>query len=170
MAKKELTAIEVAVAEWLANKGVKYVITGGTATKRDDWECDHWSVHITRTGKKEALIENYYTGVGHRQLTKRGQIELANYYKNATHAVRERVKAQHSVAVAPHITGVLYSLISDAEGAEQNFHDWCDSFGYDNDSIKALNTYNACCEILQKIRSFFTKEEREQLQELMQDY
>ena len=38
------------------------------------------------------------------------------------------------------------------------------------DSIKAQATYNACCEVLTKMRGFFTGTERTALQELLQDY
>ncbi|MNR67782.1 hypothetical protein D3C85_1919640 [compost metagenome] len=58
----------------------------------------------------------------------------------------------------------------DSSGAEQNFHDWCSDFGYDNDSLKAQQTYNACCETLTKMRAFFTGTERTALNELLQDY
>jgi hypothetical protein len=82
----------------------------------------------------------------------------------------ESIKARHSVAVAPHVASVLHSLLLDSSSAEQNFHDWCDDFGYDKDSIKAQGIYNACCETLTKMRSFFTGTERQAMQEILQDY
>jgi hypothetical protein len=40
----------------------------------------------------------------------------------------------------------------DADTADSTFQDWADELGYDSDSIKALSTYQACCEIAQQLR------------------
>ena len=44
----------------------------------------------------------------------------------------------------PSAADVIYSLVSDANGCDQPFNDWCADFGYSNDSIKARDTYFAC--------------------------
>lgn len=163
--------IETAVVEYLAAKGVKFAAAGGRATKRDDWECDAWvcAFERTRDGKRLSIESDYFTGTGHRKLTKMGEMELRRAGK-ASRGHREQIKRANSVAVAPSVAGVLHSLLMDASGAEQNFHDWCDEYGYDKDSIKAQATYNACCEILAKLRGFFTGTERAEMQDLLQDY
>lgn len=38
----------------------------------------------------------------------------------------------------------LYCLLSDGLGAEGGFKDFCDQFGYSEDSIKALKVFRAC--------------------------
>ena len=47
---------------------------------------------------------------------------------------------------APNIKYVLYCLSIDAEALDFNFEDWCGTFGYDSDSIKAKNIYDDCIE------------------------
>src|SRR5260221_530649 len=58
--------------------------------------------------------------------------------------------------VAPVAADVLYSLLSDATADQQSFNDWCADLGCNADSIKALNTYSACCEISKNLRRIFT--------------
>lgn len=169
--KNEPSATEVAVSEYLTANHIKYVVTGGTATKRDGWDCDAWMIQFSRVrdGKTLVMDTMFYTGTGHRVLTSMGEMELRRMGK-ATQSYINRVIAEHSRAVAPRSASVLYSLFFDSSSAEQNFHDRCGDFGYDTDSIKAQATYNACCEVLTKMRGFFTGTERTALQELLQDY
>lgn len=165
---KQINPIETAIADYLKAQGVTFQATGGFAVKLDEWDCDKWLCVFSRAGKP-AMTTDYHTGIGHRVLTTMGQLELKRAGK-ASAGYIARIKAEHSKAVAPHVAGVLYSLLNDAESAEQNFHDWCDCFGYDKDSIKAQGVYNACCEILTKMRAFFTGTERKAMQEILQDY
>ena len=44
----------------------------------------------------------------------------------------------------PTVDGVLDCLLSDAQGGEQSFEDFCSEFGYDTDSRKAENIWKAC--------------------------
>lgn len=163
--------VETKVAEFLATQNIKFSVAGGIATKRDDWECDAWitSFSRVRNGKTVSFNSDYYTGIGHRQLTAYGKVQIRNTGKSSARYI-ESIKRAHSKAVAPKAAGVLYSLLSDASSAEGNFLDWCADFGADPDSIKALHTYNACSETLAKIRSFFTTEERETMQSMLEDY
>lgn len=46
--------------------------------------------------------------------------------------------------VQPSLDNVLYSLYMDAQAGAMSFSEFCSDFGYDNDSISALNTYRAC--------------------------
>lgn len=164
---KQINPIEAAVTEYLKAQGVTFaaVLTG--SGKRDDWECDSWSVSFTRAGK-ECFVTDYHTGIGHRQSKHPMPADIKRLGKNIVARVEwERMWVK---PVAPHVAGVLYSTLRDAEGAEQNFLDWCGDFGYDSDSMKAHKVYTACCELLQKVRAFFTNEERQALLELLQDY
>ena len=52
----------------------------------------------------------------------------------------------------PTADGVLECLLSDANGVEEHFDEWCRGFGYDIDSRKAERTYRACEEIAKKLR------------------
>lgn len=168
---------ELAVTAWLEKAGIKYEVYGGHATKLGDWPCDAWSWILSRrkVGATDniQMEEKFYTGIGQRKLTPIGKRYMSSIGKGSAIYVsnaRRSIIAEHSRAVAPCSASVLYSVLLDAEGAEQNFHDWCSDFGGDSDSIRSLNTYNACCELLNKVRVFFTAAERAELRELLQDY
>lgn len=64
---------------------------------------------------------------------------------------------------------VLYSMIMD-DVSNMNFNDFCDSFGYDKDSRKALKIYESCQKETEAYYNMFDSEEREILKELLQDY
>ena len=64
---------------------------------------------------------------------------------------------------------VLYSMIID-DVSNMNFNDFCDEFGYNKDSIKALKTYKACLKETEAYYDMFDREEREVLRELLEDY
>lgn len=54
------------------------------------------------------------------------------------------------------IDDVLYCLILDAQAGIQSFDDFCDNFGYDNDSIKANEIYKACQKNGKKVKTFIS--------------
>lgn len=170
--KKQLSPIEQAIDAWLLEKHVKFSVSGGTATKRDGWECDAWTYQLWRPSAEErngkTLEDSYYTGIGHRK----SKVPMPPDIKRLAPRILARVwwEEANIKPVAPHAAGILHSLMLDASGAEQNFHDWCSDFGYDSDSIKHQNVYNACCQILTKVRMFFTAAERAELQVLLEDY
>jgi hypothetical protein len=60
--------------------------------------------------------------------------------------------------VRPTVADVMYSLMSDSNAEEHTFSDWCDCYGYDNDSIAALNIYKACRKIARKLNELFDHE------------
>lgn len=47
-----------------------------------------------------------------------------------------------------------------------SFKSFCADYGYDTDSISARDTWQAVCEEWEKVSSFFTREELEELQEI----
>ena len=55
----------------------------------------------------------------------------------------------------PEIKDVLYCLVMDYTSASETFQDFCDEFGYDNDSIKSLNIFKACQKNSQKMKRIF---------------
>lgn len=60
----------------------------------------------------------------------------------------------------PTAADVLGCLMLDASSVDDGapyprlFRDWCDDFGYDTDSRKALAAYEACCKLAPKLRRF----------------
>lgn len=179
MKKREPSPTELAVTAWLEKAGIKYEVYGGHATKLGDWPCDAWTWIMSRTKVGTSTAEHlrmedkFHTGIGQRQLTPLGQRYMSSIGKGSAIYVsnaRRSILAEHSKAVAPTSASVIYCLLSDAEGAEQNFHDWCCERDGNPDSIKDLNCYNECCELLNKVRKLFTVAERAELRELLQDY
>ena len=148
-------------AEYLAAQGVAFSARLLGETKRDSWTCDEWRVAFQRVHldsrlpirDKAALETAYYTGTGHRAKPAKRMS-----WDNAPRPV------------APTAGSVLFSLLLDASGADENFHDWCTNYGYDTDSRKALATYEACCIIRADVNKFFTATERAELAAILEDY
>ena len=60
---------------------------------------------------------------------------------------------------------VLACISGDAYTPE-TFADFCAEYGYEEDSIKALQTFRRCSAFAKRLRAFFTEAELEQLQEI----
>ena len=143
-----------AVLDYLKSIGVTATTQYGGETVRDGkWECDAWRVQFVRvsttTAPRKEMSTEFFTGFGHRRRS-------------------PGIKLPQPVAPSP--ASVLYSLLSDARGAESNFYDWCNGYGYDSDSRKALAVYDACCLTLRDIRQFFTPADRDALEVLLEGY
>lgn len=161
-----MNAIETAVSQYLEEQGVEFGAFLIGADNRDGWECDGWRVWFERKGA-DTLKAPFFTGIGHRAPLKRAPKPPT---ANKRSAAYENWAHQWLKPVAPSAASVLYSLLSDAQGAEQPFDYWAADYGYDTDSIKALNIYNACCEVRRQVNAFFSHEQREKLRELLEDY
>ncbi len=64
---------------------------------------------------------------------------------------------------------ILFAMITD-DVSDLDFNDFCNEFGYNNDSIKALKVYEACKRETKAYYNMFNREEREVLRELLEDY
>ncbi len=53
----------------------------------------------------------------------------------------------------PDVANVLMSLAMDSRDSDQPFEDWAPDFGYDTDSRKALEIWNACNDIRRALNS-----------------
>jgi hypothetical protein len=71
-------------------------------------------------------------------------------------------KTRFGQPTPPKQDDVLHSLFMDAQCGSLSFNDFCSEFGYDNDSLKAFDTYRGCMESGEKLRkalgSEYTKE------------
>ena len=114
---------------------------------RDGDTVDAW--RITISGKHGYWSTNYFTGVGLRTKPKQAWAK--------------------PMPKKPSVADVLHCLFMDAEAADYNFSEWCDEFGYSDDSINALNTYRQCLEIAANLRKYFTPEQREQIKTITQE-
>lgn len=178
-ATQQAKTTDETVAEYLAAQRISFTATLGGETKRDSWTCDEWRVTIARhdappafapnaAGKKTVELETrYYTGTGHRKSAKPMP---AHVKTNPRSMAAEDWRRQYLRPVAPSAASVLHSLLLDAQGAEQPFDYWCSDFGYDTDSRKALDIYEACCTIRRDLYKVLTTEQRETLHTMLEDY
>jgi hypothetical protein len=138
------------------------------------WGCDEWSCTF-RMGPKSSVTLPYFTGLGCRKRTESDEARWRMYLgsnpaRKGTLHYESAYKSCAPKPNAPHVTDVLYSLVSDAQAEHMSFSDWCSDFGYDDDSIKALNIYRECGESAKKLRMVFTSVEIKELREALQDY
>ena len=140
--------IETVMQTFLSNLSTTVDITPRGQTSRDGWECDEWGVTLRRDGKNEEYRTSYFTGLGHRRADQTGRM----------------------VAQPPELSGIMSSLLADAEAAGMSFRDWCDGLGYDFDSRKALATYDACVAIDTAMRRLFTSAELTEMRAIVTDY
>lgn len=141
-------------------------ITYAGQTQRDNkWDCDHWRVRISN--QNGYWTTDYYTGLGLRSPIPAVYLAI-NPPRKGTVAYAALEKAYRR-PVKPKVIDVLHALFTDAEAADYNFDDWCASYGYSNDSIKAMNTYKQCLEAAHALRRYFTREQREAIRVAIQD-
>ena len=114
---------------------------------------DHFLVVITKNAKIKDYYGEYYLhkafttyfsqGLGHRHASKR--------------------------LTPPKLESVVESLALDCSGIDMKFEEWADNLGYDQDSIKALNTYNTCRKISEDLKEFLGDEGYEELLQIRED-
>lgn len=72
---------------------------------------------------------------------------------------------------APDAADVLHSLLLDASVTYATcFEDWASEYGYDTDSRKAEDIYNACKLIARDFNRVFTSAQRAMLADMLKDY
>lgn len=111
------------------------------ATHKDEWACDQWAIEFSN--KAGYWTTDYFTGLGLRK---------------------------HDKPIKPTNDDILHSLILDASAADSNFADWCAEFGCSDDSIKALNTYQACLKTATNLRKYLGRDVVAQLAEQLADH
>lgn len=151
----------------LEKAGIKFAINpAGAGLMRDNWKCDGWILQITNKSNTECF--NYYTGIGRRVVSKVDKVWIMSEYKGSVNL--KHMLAKYAKPVIPEVCGIIHSIIDDTEALHSSFSDWCDNFGYDNDSIKALNIYNQCTDNAKKLRKVIDNKTMDLLREALQDY
>lgn len=107
-----------------------------------DWPHFLWSVHIGQE------VFSYMTGMGHKT-------NAVNYDKKPKSLTRKVLREDDYFVHIPKVRDVLHCLFMDADAGEMSQQDFCDNFGYDFDSIKALNSYRSCSETSMQLRRIF---------------
>lgn len=164
--QKKLNEQDIAVDDFLADIGVEYSAALIGQTRREDWDCDAWKVTFRKDGKD--ITQDYYTGLGHRQSADKMPPDIARLGPRIL--ARVEWERRYIKPVTPTAASVLHCLLLDSQAAHESFNDWCDNFGYDNDSMKAFQTYQACCETGKKLSQVFTSNQLNILSELLEDY
>lgn len=156
----------------ILNKDFKFEIRHiGLMLSDDLWVHDKWIVIIN-----DEVFE-YFTGIGHRE-----SLSKFNPYKDNFNKVMDKTPLRtkenllcyidNIVKVSKvkklNIDDVLHCLLSDADALNYTFEDWADCYGYDLDSIKAMEVYKACQNNGKKLKKFINN--IEQAMEKFQDY
>jgi hypothetical protein len=161
--------IETAVSQALADAGITYRAEYAGecigAFGDDKTVSDAWRVTF-RQGLQASETFDFFTGIGlrkqvHRMPTPAHSKGTVGYEGWKRYAFKPQ---------APSAASVLHCLFLDSSALETSFDYWCDDFGYDTDSRKALETYTACCENAKRLFRVIPAKARETLRELLQDY
>lgn len=135
------------------------------------WSHDKWFVTI------EGQTFDYNTGIGHRiadpnkfnSKEEFSKVMNKSPKKEKQNLLMYNSEVQKCSKVKPlQIDDILYSLIVDSSAGSETFEDFCDNFGYNEDSIKALDIYRDCQKTLNKLRSLSIN--ISEAEELFQDY
>jgi hypothetical protein len=110
-----------------------------------------YRVTFRRTGKQIAF--DFWDSLRNRQIIQRA-LDSGD--------IRDRIAARRAV---PDAYSVLACLSSDAY-CPASFDGFCDEYGYDNDSRKALATFKRCRKLAEKLMAFFTEDELAKLAEI----
>lgn len=125
--------------------------------------------YVLRKGDKIVHQGPYYCGMARVALPPRLRKAVSSPYPGRTVHDREQW-LKWGQPTPPTAADILYSLFSDAAGADQSFKSWARDLGYSTDSIKAFKTYQACQDIADALRCGFTQDEYTTLEELLRDY
>ena len=112
----------------------------------EEWQHFLWSVELCFQGR--SLKTPFKCGTAHHKKLPSGaacQLHLRDHWLHAT-------------PTPPDVATVVNSLCSSLSATEQAFSEWCSDYGYDNDSIKALETYRACQQEAIAVRRLFGRD------------
>jgi hypothetical protein len=117
----------------------------GEIVRDDNWTCDEWAV----TFKNGEWRTSYFTGTGLR--------------------AKPKTRWDLPRPVKPKIRDIMECLLMDAEAGNMGFSEWCSHYGYDNDSLKALNTYRQCEDTLGHLLRVFSRVELEAMRQAIEE-
>lgn len=98
-----------------------------TAKRHDDWQQTAFEWRVTLRYQGREMTVPYFCGSAH--VTKPKNVRML------------------ATPIAPDAPSVLSSLLLDASAADTTFADWCEEYGRDTDSRKALDTFLECQQI-----------------------
>ena len=141
----------------ILNKDFYFTATHvGTFLTDELWVHDKWIVVI------EGQDFEYSTGIAHREPKTTSRLDKEAFQK----IINKNPKKEKTNLLLYidelkscskpknlNIDDVLYSLILDAQSGSECFDDFCDNFGYNQDSIKASEIYNNCKKNAKKLKN-----------------
>lgn len=151
-----------------------------TGTRPAPWSKDGESVdtysitierakkHETPKGKSISFSFDFHDSIHDTEIRKLSPWDIETY--NRTHKFQRITRAKLAQKKSEIKNGptsyTLLACISSESYQHDTLEDFCDNFGYDTDSRKALEIYLACQELSSKITRFFTTAELEALREI----
>lgn len=142
----------------------------------------NWRVTL-RKGGRDVIATDYMHGCGHCPAYKNPPLfpnsQRVDEYEKRKRIAQECETGKHARLLgasgapieAPELADVFYSLLSDASAIDcRDFSDWCDEYGFSDDSIKARESYDACLQIALKLRGAFGEKTLAELRELFSEY
>ena len=179
------------VAEALERFGLSIQSSPPVGGVDDKWPHIAYSVTLAHNGKA-FWSGPYKLGIGHVKIPAKvperamvwkmgltaDEFGLLNAMQRRPNAKFEEIGIQASLCaklacvqkVSPALPDVLHSLLMDSSATDETFSNWCANYGYSDDSIKALETYQACVKEGQALAKAFTPGELSELQEIFSDY
>ena len=101
------------------------------------------NVTVTLNGK--GMSCEFTAGCGHRHMPRRPLVapKSPHFGRLTVHDLTENKK---SIPNDPSLEDVLYSLLSDSTAGRcgESFGEFCENYGYDDDSRNAFKVYEAC--------------------------
>ena len=133
-------------------------------------EKPHASYRVTITTPRGSYTLDFYDSLVHTEILQMTPEMYCNkYYRHlyyGDYSVRCKVQKelkQKKAEAKPTCYDVLACMTHYDPGSFQNF---CDDYGYSNDSIRALKTYLAIQDEWENLRRIFTSEQLEELAEI----
>lgn len=148
------------------------------SAKKDPKFADYnlnWRVTLKVKGRA-VLTTDYSAGLSYCPSYKQGErltIDYVERIKNECETGkrwRSTLFPDHKSSILLDATDVVYSLLLDSDAIYDNFEDWANSFGYDEDSRSAELIYRECLEIAFTLRNSLSAAAFKELQEAAQDY
>ncbi len=126
------------------------------------------------TAHSSNLVFNHFDTQGpryHYKISVNGSSYSFDYYDSIDH-YEKRIMASNPKHSKDILESALYCILQDYFSFEDSmdFNDFCDNFGYDNDSMKALKTYQLIESNYHAFHSNVSQDQIEALQEHFQDY
>lgn len=173
--KTDYNDVKKAVADYLQGIGVTYtavfVPQSASRNSTEKQPTLNWRVTLMPlTGKPMAT--DYSQGIGH--------VPGLKLFVHKTLHDESQIKAAAERGInpntgkrlqPPHVADVIHSLLLDSGVNDAaGFEDWASEYGYDTDSRKAGEIYNACKLIARDFCRVLTAAQRAHLADLLQDY